>query len=87
VAGVAVVVRVGQMSVGVAIVVVVVAVGVRPVPLGMLVGVPVGVGVPASGHRGAGSADVGLTGSDVRPRINGPSLLRLRASRLERRDS
>jgi hypothetical protein len=59
---VAVVVRVGRMSVGAAAaVVVVVSVGVRPVRLGMLVGVPVGVGVPASGRRGAGSADGGLT--------------------------
>jgi hypothetical protein len=62
VVGVAVVVRGGRMSVGVAAaVVVVVPVGVRPVLLGMLVGVPVGVGVLASGHRGAGSADGGLT--------------------------
>jgi hypothetical protein len=62
VVGVAVVVRVGRMSVGAAAaVVVVVSVGVRPVRLGMLVGVPVGVGAPASGRRGAGSADGGLT--------------------------
>jgi hypothetical protein len=55
---VAVVVRVGRMSVGVAAAVVgVVPVGVRRVRLGMLVGVLVGVGVPASGRRGAGSAD------------------------------
>jgi hypothetical protein len=59
---VVVVVGFGRMSVGVAAAVVVVAsVGVRPVPLGMLVGVPAGVGVPASGRRGAGSADGGLT--------------------------
>ena len=56
-----VVVRVCRMSVGVAAVVVVVPVGVRPVPLGMLVGVLAGVEVPASGRRGAGSADASLT--------------------------
>ena len=62
VVGVAVVVADGRTSVGAAAgVVVVVSVGVRLVPLGMLVGVPVGVGAPASGRRGAGSADGGLT--------------------------
>ena len=61
--GVAVVVRVGGMPVGVAVAVAVVVQVGLPAPLGMLVRVPAGVEVPASGRRGAGSADASLTAS------------------------